>query len=191
MKKSSLGAMIMLVAMIMGGCATGKNLAELEKEGLMLTNAGSKTYVATMAADCPSKDSGINCLVEKEGTEEGMLAYAKENNTLLVVEQRKESSSTAKNAAWNFMRIGAAASGSAGQGFAIGAGGGSFTGERYIEFNVVANNNLFKVDCGDFTESECRTNLQRLMMGKKIALKGNGSSVADQDMAEYMKRHSK
>jgi|GEM_PF-3097100 len=81
---------------------------------------------------------------------------------MLVVEQKKESSSTAKNAAWNFMRIGAAATGSAGQGLAIGLGGGNFTGERHIEFSVVANNNLFKVDCGDFTESECRTNLQRL-----------------------------
>ena len=192
MQKSSFGAMIVLVAMVMGGCATSKNLADIDKESL-LAKPGDKTYVATSASDCPSEKSGIKCLVEQEGSEEGMLAYAKENNTLLVVEQKKTSSGAASNAAWTIMRIGAAAvGGAAGQGFAIGTAGGSGGSSGYTtSFTMVANGNLSKIDCGDYSESECRTNLQKLMMGQKIALKSKGPSVADQDMAEYMKRHNK
>ena len=190
MKKSSFGAMIALVAMVMGGCATSKNLADIDKESL-LAKPGDKTYVATSASDCPSEKSGIKCLVEQEGSEEGMLAYAKENNTLLVVEQKKASSGAVKNAAWTIMRIGAAAvGGAAGQGFAIGTAGGSGGSSGYTtSFTMVVGGNLSKIDCGDYSESECRTNLQKMMMGYSLPAKQ--PSVADADMAEYIKRHNK
>ena len=191
MKKSSFGA-IVLIAMVMSGCATSKSLVDLDKEG-MLAKPGNKMFVAYYPSNCPDEKTGIMCEIDQGVNEDGLIAYAaKSKSSVLVAEQAKESGSAAKNAAWTIMRIGAAAvGGAAGQGFSIGTAGGSFSSDRYTEFSIVADGNLSKVDCGDYSESECRTNLQKLMMGQKIALKSKGPSVADQDMAEYMKRHNK
>ena len=183
---------MVLIAMVMGGCATSKNMADLSKENILST-PGNKMFVAYSASNCPDEKTDIMCEIDQGVENDGLIAYArKSKSSVLVAEQLKESSSAAKNAGWTIMRIGAAAvGGAAGQGFSIGTAGGSFSSERYTEFSIVANGNLSKVDCGDYSENECRANLQKLMMGQKIALKSKGPSVADQDMAEYMKRHSK
>ena len=191
MQKSSFGAIgIMIGSMVLSGCA-GKNLAALDAEGLMAA-PGNKVFVTYESGNCPSEKSGITCLVEKEAPEEGMLAYAKENNTsVLVAEQVVSSSGALGHAALTFARIGAAATGgAAGQGFAIGTAGGP-SPSHSTEFSAVINGNFSKIDCGDFSDDDCRRNLQKLMMGLKIASSGKNASIADQDMAEYMKRNSK
>ena len=189
MKKSSFGAMIVLVAMVMGGCATNKNMADLSKENILAT-PGNKMYVARYPADCPDEKTDIMCEVDQGVDDDALVAYArKSKSSVLVAEQLKTSSGAASNAAWTIMRIGAAAvGGAAGQGFAIGTAGGGGSSSNSTEFTVVVNGNLSKVDCGDITVDECRTNLQKLMMGQKIALKSKGPSLAEQDMAEYIKR---